>query len=96
LNKNVYFQTINDEISDIMEQLPQISNMRDFVLVITPKLKFEFHRDYVKAAKELKGLHQSYELLTDREKTEKKKLLEYTVSNRKELRVESKESQRES
>lgn len=60
----------------MMEQPPQISNMRDFVLVITPKLKFEFHRDYIKAAKELKGLHQSYELLSDREKREKRRLLE--------------------
>lgn len=76
LNNNVYFQTIVEPVSEGMEHLPNISNMRDFVTVITPKLKFEFHRDYMKAVKELKGLYQSYSILSEAEKAEKKKLLE--------------------
>lgn len=67
---------MNDEISGQIEQVSNLSNTRDFVLTITPKLKFEFHRDYIKAAKELKGLYQSFKLLSDSEKQEKKKLLE--------------------
>jgi hypothetical protein len=68
---------VNDEMGGNIESLPSMSNMRDFVLTITPKLKFEFHRDYTKATKELKGLYQSFKLLGDSEKLEKKRLLEY-------------------
>lgn len=80
MNNNVYFQTVADPVNDSMEHLPNISNMRDFVMIITPKLKFEFHRDYMKAVKELKGLYQSYNILGEAEKAEKKKLLEYAQS----------------
>lgn len=76
LNKNVYFQTVVDEFSEGMSFAPPISNMRDFVLTVTPKLKFEFHRDYKELLKELKGLHQSYKLLSDEEKKDKKRMLE--------------------
>lgn len=50
--------------------------MRDFVFTVTPKLKFEFHRDYKNALKELKGLYQNYSMLPDDAKKERKKLLE--------------------
>lgn len=53
-----------------------ISNIRDFVFTVTPKLKFEFHRDYKNALKELKGLYQNYSMLPDDAKKERKKLLE--------------------
>ena len=76
LNKDVYFQTVNEEQGGNIEQLSNLSNMRDFVLTIMPKLKFEFHRDYVKAAKELKSLHKSYKLLSDNDRVEKRRLLE--------------------
>lgn len=76
LNKNVYFQTVLSEFTEGMASTPSVSNMRDFVFTVTPKLKFEFHRDYKEALKELKGLNQSYKLLNNDEKKDKKKLLE--------------------
>lgn len=76
MNKNVYFQTVSEEAGAHIERVAAMSNARDFVLTITPKLKFEFHRDYLKAAKELKGLYQSFKLLGEAERQEKKRLLE--------------------
>lgn len=76
MNTNVYFQTVSEDVSNQIEQVSSMSNTRDFVLTITPKLKFEFHRDYLKAAKELKGLYQSFKMLGETEKQEKKRLLE--------------------
>ncbi len=76
LNQNVYFQTLPEEITENNHKVTGISNLRDFVMVITPKLKFEFHRDYKKALKELKDLQQSYKLLNEEEKREKRRLLE--------------------
>lgn len=76
MNKNVYFQTVSETVNANVESVPSMSNSRDFVLTVTPKLKFEFYRDYLKAAKELKGLYQSFKLLGDSEKFEKKRLLE--------------------
>ena len=67
---------MSEDSSGNVENVPSMSNTRDFVLTITPKLKFEFHRDYLKAAKELKGLYQSFKLLSESEKHEKKRLLE--------------------
>jgi hypothetical protein len=61
---------------DANDKKINISNTRDFVFTITPKLKFEFHRDYKNALKELKGLYQSYNLLPAEAKKERKKLLE--------------------
>ena len=62
-----------EEINDSTQTLPNISNMRDFIFTITPKLKYEFHRDYKKALKELKSLNQSSKLLSADEKKEKQK-----------------------
>jgi hypothetical protein len=76
LNRNVYFQTLEGAQADPSQMTPNISNLRDFVFTVTPRLKSEFHRDYRNALKEFKTLMQSYKLLTSDEKKEKKRFLE--------------------
>lgn len=70
LDNRIYFQTVPYN-PDLLEdtsipetQIPLLTNFRDFVFVITPKLNFEFHKDYVKTLNQYKkflkqlGLHK--------------------------------------
>ena len=72
----VNYQTIKEDIKIPSQKVPNVSNFRDFLFVVTPRLKYEFHKDYQKAVQELKVLQQTYRTLSKVEQEEKKVFLE--------------------
>ena len=53
--------------------MPNVTNMRDFVFTVTPKLKYDSQNDYEVAFKEFKKLQQGFKNLDERKKKEKQK-----------------------
>mgnify|MGYP000882173744 CR=1 FL=1 len=57
LDKNLYLQTSGEggpneeDIAVHQDLMPHTTNFRDFIFVITPRLNFEFHKDYAKTLK---------------------------------------------
>jgi len=76
LNKNVTFQTIERPLEAPDYKLNSISNFRDFVFKVTPKLKYEFTKAYNRSLDEFKKLKQGFRGLSQKEKQQKASLLE--------------------
>jgi hypothetical protein len=52
-------------------EVEEISNARDFVFVIAPALKSDFHKEYIIALKEFKKLKKSFSKIEDNDKAKK-------------------------
>ena len=79
LDKSISFQTIKGEVESEINKsikMPNVTNRRDFVFVVTPKLKFDSQNDYEVAFKEFKKLQQGFKNLDERRKKNKQKQLE--------------------
>ena len=57
-------------------KMPNVTNMRDFVFTVTPKLKYDSQHDYEVAYNEFKKLQQGFKNLDERKKKDKQKQLE--------------------
>ena len=79
LDKSISFQTIRGEVEVDLHKsikMPNVTNMRDFVFEITPKLKYDSQNDYEVALKEFKKLQQGFKNLDERQKKSMQKQLE--------------------
>jgi len=76
LDKNVYFQTMPDELNLEELNVEPLVNFRDFVFTITPKLRSEFNTTYQEVQKEYKKLCRAFNLLEAGERKNKLNLLE--------------------
>lgn len=63
MDKQVYFQTLSKKIDENLQTVQSISNARDFVFTVTPKLRYEFNITYQELKVEYKKLLTAYKNL---------------------------------
>ena len=79
MNKNIAFQTIEGAVDHTTLTVDNIVNFRDFVFMVTPKLKSDFHRDYLVALYEFDKLKKAFESLGDDDEDERVKDLKASL-----------------
>lgn len=60
MDSSVKFQTINTQVDQEMLEVENVTNLRDFTFIVTPKLKSEFHKEYSVAHSEFKQLEKAF------------------------------------
>ena len=76
MSEKVYFQTICHSLASTNYRIEDVTNFRDCVFKITPKLKHESNKAYNRALKEFKRIKLGFRGLSQELKAEKLPLLE--------------------